>query len=331
MHFSRRWFLVPAVLLLLTGCQSGDRWISPRGDYFGQTPPDSTPVIFAPGIISTSLNERDAAWSPDGTLFVHSIYELGRGTIVVSEIKNGRWTEPEIPEFSREYSTIEPAFASTGSRLWFASQRPLEKDGEAKDYDLWYADRLPDGTWGEPVNPGSPINTEHDEFYPSITESGDILFTASRPEGFGSEDIYLAHSTDSGYDQPANLGPSVNGAGFEFNAMITADGSTVIFSSARRAGEIGGGDMYITHRNENGIWTEAVMLPKPINSEALDYCPSLTPDGKYIFFTSQRFADTGNSTPPSSLAELKKRLRSYGNGRGDIYWVRSEGILGFGK
>ena len=56
-------------LLVFTTCTRKDDFSLLKGPYLGQKPPGMTPEIFAPGIISTNLDERIAAFTPDGKEF----------------------------------------------------------------------------------------------------------------------------------------------------------------------------------------------------------------------------------------------------------------------
>jgi hypothetical protein len=82
----------------------------------------------------------------------------------------------------------------------------------------------------------------------------------------------------------------------------------------------GGFDIYITY-NRNGAWTNPLNLGDKINSSGNEYSPTISPDGKYFFWTSTRgFADKPLDTR-LNYQELITRLRSPRNGLGDIYQI----------
>ncbi|MEJ2722831.1 MAG: hypothetical protein P8181_17085, partial [bacterium] len=72
---------------------------APTGDYVGQTPPGTTPKLFAPGFISTGLYERDVAMTPDGNELYFGLMSGGYVMIAVTKRVNGEWTRPEIAPF----------------------------------------------------------------------------------------------------------------------------------------------------------------------------------------------------------------------------------------
>ena len=83
---------------------------------------------------------------------------------------------------------------------------------------------------------------------------------------------------------------------------------------------MGGFDLFISY-NRDGQWTKAQNLGEPINSAADELSPKITPDGKYFFWTSTRNIFNPIGDKPFTSAEYLRRLRSPGNGLGDIYYI----------
>lgn len=295
-----------------------DKNAAPTGPYFGQTPPDSV-QIFAPGFISDQFGERDAAFTPDGQEFYFSLWTGSFAVILCSKQENGKWTKPEPAPFSSGHSDIEPFITPDGSRLYFASNRPIN-GGERKDYDIWCVERR-DDQWGEPQRLDSTVNSPGNEFYPTLTTDGTLYFTAQRNGGFGGEDIYRSEYVNDHFQEPENLGTAINSARGEFNALIAPDESFIIFSSFGRADGLGGGDLYISF-NKDGTWLPAENMGRSFNSSQLDYCPAITPDGACFLFTSRR----STVTFEKDVDDLKRQLTTAGNGNDDIYWSTSDFI-----
>lgn len=295
----------------------------PRGAWLGQEAPGATPALFAPGIVDTDLNQRDTAWTPDGRELYYSLVNGGGGTIVrLRQLADGSWSLPEIPAFLGREPALEPFITPDGKWLYFASPRPLPGETEEGDWNLWRAPHTGDD-WGRPVPLAASINGGGDEYYPTLTRAGDLVFTAKREDSLGGEDLYLARAEGSGFAAPENLGPQVNSRGPEFNALIEPDGRWILFGSAR-PGDSGGGDLYISFATEDGGWTAAQALPEPLNSPALDYCPALSPDGSRLFFTSRRIP--AGTPRPATYQELVARLHTAANGSNNLWWVNA-GVL----
>lgn len=292
-----------------------------------QAPP-ATPELLGAGIISTHFSERDFSLSPDGTEIFYTLQmplASFQTILYVKKQPDGRWTKPVIAPFAGRYSDLEPAFSSDGNKLFFASNRPLSGD-KIKDFDLWVVERNKTG-WGQPKNLGKPINTEWDEFYPSITHSGNLYFTASYTTAIGKEDIFVAYHEAGTFKDPVPLDTAINSKTYEFNAFVAPDESFIIFTSYGRKDDTGRGDLYISRRDVNGKWLPAKNL-KPINSDRLDYCPFVSFDRKSFFFTSERNTlQKSFPNKPVTIEELTHKLMSPQNGSGDLYWMSFDALL----
>jgi len=285
------------------------------------------PTVFGPGIISTGDMELNAAFAPDGrTLyFTKRTPKYQFWTILVSTLKGNRWSTPRVVEFSGQYGDFDPFISPDGSQLFFSSNRPAP--GKTKsDFDIWMVTKTAAG-WSTAANLGADINTASQEYYPSVSSNGTLYFSSNREGGKGSGDIYRARLVNGKYAKPENLGDEINSKYSEGDPYIAPDESFLIFVSYNRPEGLGDGDLYIS-RNENGRWTPAKNLGAPINSAALDFCPNMSPDGKYFFFTSERgFADQP-LTKPLTYDQLLKQIRNPGNGFGDIYQIDASVIRG---
>lgn len=280
------------------------------------------PELFLPGIVSTGLDELNAAFSPDGGELYYSINapENGLGAIVVSQRRGGSWSSPQMAPFSGRYSDYDPFFSADGSRLFFISNRPATPTDSTSDYDIWVVDRRDDG-WSVPVNVGAPVNTERNEYYPAVAGDGTLYFSAVREGGQGSYDVYRARWANGAYDEPENLGPGVNARGAEIDTYVSPDQRFVVFAAYGRRDGPGRGDLYISHRKPDGTFGPAELLGHGINSSAREYCPIGSPDGTYFYWTSKRgFADTP-LTRALSIGELRDSLAGPRNGEGDIYRI----------
>jgi len=292
------------------------------------TEPPLVPTLFQTGIISTGLAERDFALSPDETELFYTIQSpLGYFQTIVYMRKDskGVWCNPQIAPFAGNYSDLEPAFSPDGKRLLFSSNRPVSGD-KVKDFDIWYVEKKGEEWSAIPQNMGTPVNTEANEFYPSLTKSGNLYFTASYKNGIGREDIYVATLTEGKYKQPVALDTAVNSQVDEFNAFVSPDEDFILFTSYGRKDDMGRSDLYISQKDQSGNWQPAKHIPM-LNSNRIDYCPFVSFDRKKMFFTSERNILKQVFDKKVTFEALEKTFKSPQNGSGDIYWISFDKVL----
>lgn len=291
--------------------------------------PPAVPEVFGKGVVSTGLYERDMAISPDGNELFYTLQSpMGLFQTIVYSKKNaqGQWSAPEVAPFAGNFSDLEPAFSADGKKIYFSSNRPIEGT-ELKDFDIWMVEKE-NGTWSTPKNLGSPVNTPENEFYPSITRSGNLYYTATYKNGIGKEDIFMAKWDNGHYLDPIPMDTAVNSKMYEFNAFVSPDEDFILFTSYGRKDDMGRGDLYMSKKDANGSWMPAKNLAA-INSDKLDYCPFVSFDKKILFFSSEKF-NISRAYPgkPARLVDLITSFNGNQNGSGDIYWVSFDKIFG---
>jgi hypothetical protein len=273
----------------------------PDPKYFNQVPPGTTPAVFAPGKISTEGQfEFGAIFSKDWSEFYYAVAINGKAETRMMKFENGSWTSPVTILSHNVYSYNDPFLTPDEKRLFFISDRPLNDQGQKKDYDIWYVERQ-SGKWSEPINAGKNINSEKNEYYISFTDKGKMYFSSNTAdkEGTNNYDIYSSELRSGEFVPSTKLSSAVNSTHYEADVFVSPDESYLIFA-ANRPGGLGSGDLHVSFRQPDGTWSTARSLN--INTDTDDFCPYVSPDGKYLFFAS----------------------------RGDIYWVSIE-VIGKGK
>lgn len=290
-------------------------------------PKDSAALLKLPSELK-QFTVRDLALSPkQDELFitVESSKNVFSSIIRLTKSKQG-WNI-EMAPFSGKYGDLEPSFSSDGKTLYFVSNRPLNnKDAQTKDFDIWKTEKI-NGVWNEPKNLGAPVNTDANEFYPSVTDNGCLYFTAAYKNSKGKEDIWMSKLIDGNYTTPESISDSVNSTFYEFNAFVSSDDSFIIFTSYGRDDDLGGGDLYISKKGTDGNWTKAKNLGSKVNSTALDYCPFVSFDKRYFFFTSERNKVQKSYKTKLSLDAFLKEIGQIQNGKGNIYWISADEVL----
>lgn len=239
-------------------------------DYLGQTPPGDEPVIFAPGLISVKdKNSHALVMSPDGNMIIFSRYPDRTSYVLTKE--NDKWVGPVESFFYGK----EVSFSPDGNRIFYYT-----------DSDIFYVEKLSTG-WSSPVKLGPEINTTNlAEFYPSIVKTGDMYF--SKDGNWKTGRIMYSKFQNDNFQIPTDLGSPINNGG-AIHAWVSPDESYILFNSPR-TGSHTKNDIWISFKGSDGKWTKPQNLGENINSGAdAILCPTVSPDGKYMFFTKLNF------------------------------------------
>ena len=273
--------------------------------YLGEAPPGMTPQLFAPGVVNTDAIELNGVLSPDGREFFFTRIVDGVFTMHRRVLEKGRWSDPfplSAYEGGEKATAVDMTYSPDGRMLYFLGRGSTDLVRGDNNLDLWIVERVGDG-WSKARLVPPPVSTEHHESYPCVVGDGSLYFSSRRPGGLGASDIYRAQRlADGTFAEPVNVGPPINTSFHEGDTFVSPDESYLIVTS-RRPGGFGEGDLYISFRDGDGGWSEPVNLGEPINSKHVDFCPMVTPDGRYLFF-SRRWGATWNATT-----------------RCEIYWV----------
>ena len=161
------------------------------------------------------------------------------------------------------------------------------------------------------------------ESMPTISSDGNTLyFVSNRIEGsYGGYDIYKSvKDADGNWQEPVNLGPTINTAGNEKTPFIHTDSQTLYFSSASytdpNTGEthnghlgLGGYDIFFSRMDSLGKWSEPKNIGYPINTKKNDLGFSVSTDGKYGYFSSNKVLRNKEQNKERNFAQ--KRINSH--------------------
>lgn len=146
-----------------------------------------------------------------------------------------------------------------------------------------------------PVNIGNSINTVDDEYWPSITADGQtMMFTRqslvienARPLRQAKEDFYISYFSDNSWQKAFNAGAPLNTKQNEGAQSLSSNGNYMFFTACDRPGGLGSCDIYFSALND-GRWSESSNLGSPVNTSYWESQPSISADGRILFFSSSR-------------------------------------------
>jgi hypothetical protein len=288
--------LITATIFFMQVCEAQINSI----DYFGQVPPGSTPVKFAPGFISRDGRyELMSTFSPDGKEFCFSVtnYYWSHFEIWYTKYDSNKWSEPQIIPFLSSSEGEAPFFSPGNNMLYYSSP-----NWASHPISIWECPRTDSG-WGVPIKLGAPFNNGYNQWGFSIANDGTFLFCSDRPGGKGNYDIYISEPVNNEYKSVTDL-KNLNSSTAEYSAFITPDKSYIIFSS-QRSGGYGWDDLYISFSKGDSAWTNPINLGPTINTVHAEFAPHVTPDGKYLIYSKW---DVNSNWS-------------------DIYWIRIDNMI----
>jgi len=140
--------------------------------------------------------------------------------------------------------------------------------------------------WSPPKPLAEQLNSAAHEYEPALSPTGNEMYFVRGTPGENA-DLYVARRTDDGWADPQPL-RALNTSDDELGPKISADGKWLFFYSDRFGG-LGMYDIWASQRSDDG-WSQPIRLPAPINSPFNDYSPAPSPDGRHLYFSTNRDA-----------------------------------------
>lgn len=257
----RKVSLLVAGLVLSQSGLSEDALPVLKGPYMGQTPPGLTAEPFAPGVVSTAGKQLEGVFAPGMKEFYFTVFtnENPRSKVIGYRQQGDVWEQYiELPR------TGEVTFSPDNQRMHMAKG---------------YRERMGDG-WSELKSLG-PMFDRDDFGIMRLTPSANETYVF---DDYKNDDLIRISSIKDGKRQPPEvMGPVVNTGKMTAHPFIAPDESYLIWDSEREGG-FGDSDLYISFKQEDGSWGQAINMGDAVNSDKWDSYASVTPDGKYILF-----------------------------------------------
>ncbi len=222
---------------------------------------------------------------------------------------------------------------------------------QAADNDRWSSVFPEAGAEPRLVVPGL-VSTGDDESHPTLSPDGHTLYFLKNTPSFDFYTIVFIERKGNGWTSPSTV--SFSGQYPDGDLVFGPDGTHAFFVSARpvdgvprtdtdiwtiertasgwviaakdRGDALGCYDLYLSRQGPDG-WTKPVNPGAPINSEAWEFSPRMSPQGDLFFFTSNRGFGSIPLKNRLTFDALIQRIRSPGNGLRDIYVLDATTLL----
>lgn len=286
--------LIVVFAIFLVACNTKQDSESPTDyvSYFGQNPPGMKAEIFAPGMVSVEGRyEYAVSFTPDlDEMYFSANKEDEVQMVFFSILQNKEWTAPKKANFTngKKLNELEAFVSNDGGKIYFTAY-----DSIFSDEKIWYVNRQ-GNSWSEAKKLDSPINDDV-VFYSTDAKNGDLFYTS-----ISKLKTYYAPYKNGEY-------PEVQEVEIEFgiHAFISPSQDFLLVNGRNKeVDERNDNDIYVYFKKKDGSWSEPFDLGNEVNSKFDETCPSITPDGKYLFFS--RYNEEG--------------------GLSNIYWVSAEVI-----
>lgn len=233
-----------------------------NGPYLGQKPPGLKPVPFAPGIVTSDLWEYCITFTPDLNAFylLKENHETHKDEFVAFVSEDGGWRQ----------SVVSPR----------VGQPFIAPDGKTMHLGRRYMTRTKDG-WSE-IQALPPAFSALKIMRLTASAKGTYVFDEMGADN-GRGMIRYARLQNGKREQPTKFGKAVNSGMANAHPFIAADESFLIWDSRRESG-YGQADLYVCFKQADGSWGAAINMGDAVNSEGSEFCGSVSPDGKYLFF-----------------------------------------------
>ena len=282
------------MFLILNGCNTDQSNAKGEKLYLDQEPPGLTPKIFAPGLVS--INERfesTISFSPD----LREVYFEAKGEgdasqIYFSKLEGDSWTPIERANITKGHKLEEmhPFVSPDGTRLYFTAF-----DSTFSDERIWVVNKL-EKNWSNATLLESTINDDK-VFFANHGKNRNLYY-------FNLSDFktYAATYRDGRFIDPQEVLIS-----WGHHAFVSPNDDYLLVTARNTEEENRqDNDIYVYFKTKEGNWSDAINLGASVNSTFSEKTPTISPDGKYLFFGRDE--------------------RAIEPGLADIYWVSTEVI-----
>jgi hypothetical protein len=242
-----------------------------KGPYLGQKPPGMKPEIFAPGIVSVDeAKYTTITFSSIGNELYFYRWDGSVARIYCCKVVNGIWTLPEEVSFTEGYKPMEPLITVDNKRIYFIWDKPVPAGEKETIFKIWFTERADNG-WSEPQYAGQGMFVSTDRngnLY--VTDMSSVIIDGKTYLSKVKTSVGRFSSYEKQFIQPFS--------GVQAHPCIAPDGSYIIFDIDS------GHHLFVSFKKSDGTWGTGIDLAEN-GFDIMAGGASITPDGKYLFFS----------------------------------------------
>lgn len=265
--------------------------------YLGQKFPGINPEIFAPEILSVDKYPHGhLAFSKDGKTIYWSAYPKGKShqTIFCSTYDGRNLTSPWKASFAADSGNGGSAISYDGNRLFFSAELSSINSASRKPYAICYVEKV-DEKWSKPVIIESTVDTLITKGQVSVARNGNIYFSG-RNYSERMPSIFVCRKEGDKFLDPEKIKGMIAEVGLISDPWVDPEEKFMLLSIQPEQGPPMRTDIGISYRESDNRWSKPVRIKGEMNTNHFERFPSLSPDGKFLFFirsTSERFVGEG--------------------------------------
>jgi hypothetical protein len=253
----------------------------PPETFLGQESPGPAPEPFLPGFFDGDTEPHSQLTvNPDATeVYWYAVDpDIWQGCVHYSIFDGDSLTAPvAAPFIESDWYYRGMAFGADGNRIYFGSVRPLpEPDGDTM-LGIWYIEYTDPG-WGDPAAVPATLDQNRWATQVSVGRSGSLYFMGWPLDDPASYRVYCSEFVGGSHQTPEPI------AALDGYLDPFVDPNEQFILVAHESGEHGGGDIYVSFRQPDDSWGLPINLGTIVNGSGHERFPSVSPDGRYLFF-----------------------------------------------
>lgn len=194
-----------------------------------------------------------------------------------------------IKNFNTAFDEQNAVFSADGQSAYFTiANHPQNTGGTRDPGDIWVS-KLLDGQWTTPVHGGSLLNDAGYNGVAGFSIGGDQMFLLSHYNSAGlakTQGLSVSRKNGDGWSKPENISiPYFQNKSAIVSGYVTPQGDAFVYS-AETYGSYGVEDIFVSLRDTNGSWTAPKNLGANINTPFQELSPTLSPDGRTLYFST---------------------------------------------